>query len=162
MKIRSVKTYLPRSAGPPQKIFLFCRVEVEYGLLGWGEAYAILRRERGIAEFIKGLGAMLIDLHEPSPQIFRDNVTVWYDEGHLSIDLLSAASALEVALWDIEGKRAGLPVCDLLGDVIRRSLPLSANMDPLTPENPVDLLVERCLAIRQAGCSALKFYPMEY
>ena len=162
MTIRSVKTYLAGATEVPRKTFVFCRVEYSDGTVGWGEAYGIPRRERGIVEFIKGLGDMLMALADPTPQAFRDNVTGWYDEGHLSIDLSSAASALEVALWDIAGKQAGKPLCDLLGPVIRRSLPLYANMDPLTPEDPIDLLVERCIAIREQGYNALKFYPMEY
>lgn len=162
MIIRSVRTYLAAGTEPPVKRFVFCRVEADDGTVGWGEAYAIPRRERGIAEFVRGLGAMLEALPDASPQSFRDNVTGWYDEGHLSIDLSSAASALEVALWDIQGKRAGKPLCELLGTVVRRSLPLYANMDPLTPNDPIDLLVERCVAIKEQGFDALKFYPMEY
>ena len=46
---------------------------------------------------------MLMTLEDASPQNFRSNVRGWYDEGHLSIDLSSAASAIEVALWDILG-----------------------------------------------------------
>lgn len=162
MKVKSVKTYLAGATETPKKNFVFCRVETDDGTIGWGEAYGIPRRERGILEFVKGLGEMLMTLDDPSPQAFIKNVTGWYDEGHLSIDLSSAASALEVALWDIEGKRAGKPVCDLLGDVVSRSVPIYANMDPLSPEDPIDLLVERCVAIKQQGFTALKIYPMEY
>ena len=162
MTIRSVRTYLVGATPTLTKNFIFCRVEADDGTVGWGEAYAISRRERGIVEFIKSLGEMLKTLTDVSPHNFRDNVSGWFDEGHLSIDLSSAASALEVALWDIRGKQAGRPVCDLLGDVVRRSVPLYANMEPQSEGESIDRLVERCSAIRQQGFNAIKIDPMEY
>lgn len=162
MTIRTVSTYLVDPVEKITKNFLFCRVESDDGTVGWGEAYAIPRRERGIAEFIKGLGSMLMTLEKPSPQSFRSNVTGWFDEGHLSIDLSAAASALEVALWDIQAKRADKPLCELLGKVLTRSIPLYANMDPLSPDESIDQLVERCVEIRRQGYNAIKIYPMEH
>lgn len=163
MRVRSVNVYHVDSTATLTKSFVFCRIEADDGTVGWGEAYAIPRRERGIAEFVRGLGRMLMTLADASPHSFRDNVKGWYDEGHLSIDLSCAASAIEVALWDIQGKRAGRPVCELLGDVVRRSLPLYANMDPMTDHRqPIDRLAERCAAMRARGFDAVKIYPMEY
>jgi galactonate dehydratase len=161
LPIRSVRTYLV-DARQTAKDFVFCRVEADCGTVGWGEAYTIPRRARGIVEFVKALGAMLKTLSDTSPQEFRDNVTGWFDEGHPSIDLSSAASAIEVALWDIRGKQAGKPVCELLGPIVRRSVPLYANMDPQTKDETIDRLVERCLEAREHGFDALKIYPMEY
>jgi len=161
LPIRSVRTYLIE-ATPTTKDFIFCRLEADCGTVGWGEAYAIPRRARGIVEFVKSLGEMLKSLGEPSPQVFCDNVTGWFDEGHLSIDLSSAASAIEVALWDLLGKQAGKPVCELLGNIVRRSLPLYANMDQQTKDETIDRLVERCIEARKHGFDALKIYPMEY
>jgi galactonate dehydratase len=162
MQIRSVKTYVIEPTETLPKGFIFCRVETDDGTIGWGEAYAIPRRERGIAEYVKGLGGMLITLGDVSPESFRKNVTGWYDEGHLSIDMSSAASALDVALWDIRGKQAGKPLCDLLGDVVRRSFPIYANMDPLSPGESIECLVGHCTAAMQRGFNAVKIYPMEY
>ena len=162
MAIQDVTTYLVDATEELHKTFIFCRVETDDGTVGWGEAYAIPRRERGIAEFVKGLGDMLMSLDDTSPQSFRNNVTDWYDEGHLSIDLSSATSALEVALWDIQGKQAGKPLCELLSPVLTRSIPLYANMDPQEPDESIDQLVARCIAIRQQGFDAVKIYPMEY
>lgn len=163
MTIQSIKIYHVDATKTLTKGYVFCRVEAEDGTVGWGEAYAIPRRERGIAEFIKGLGVMLMTLDDVSPQSFRENVFGWYDEGHLSIDLSSAASAIEVALWDILGKQAGKPVCDLLGDVVQRSLPLYVNMDPVNDHHQsIERLVQRCAAMKERGFDAVKIYPMEY
>lgn len=162
MTIRSVRTFLAQAMEPPRKDFIFCRIESDDGTVGWGESYAIPRRARGIAAFVMDLGDMLMYLDDASPENFRQNVTGWYDEGHLSIDLSSAASAIDIALWDIRGKQAGKPVCDLLGDVVRRSVPLYANMDPQTKDETVDRLVERCRERVAEGFTAIKIYPMEY
>ncbi len=162
MRIRSVRAYFVDATDTLVKGFVFCRLEADDGTVGWGEAYGIPRRERGIAEFVKGLGGMLTALDDASPQRFRDKVTNWYDEGHLSIDLSSAVSAIEVALWDICGKQAGKPVCELLGDVLTRSVRLYANMDPLNETQSIDRLAERCVAAKERGFDALKIYPMEY
>ena len=162
MTIRDVKTYLVEGIGDVQKSFLFCRVEAADGTIGWGEAYAVPRRERGIAEFIKGLGDMLMKLDDPTPQNFQQNVTSWYDGGHVSIDFSAATSAIDVALWDIQGKQTEKPLCELLGTVLTRTLPIYANMDPLSPDESIDQLIERCQTITQGGFSAVKIYPMEH
>ena len=65
-------------------------------------------------------------------------------------------------MGDIRGKQAGKPVCELLGPIVRRSVPLYANMDPQTKDETIDRLVERCLEAREHGFDALKIYPMEY
>jgi L-alanine-DL-glutamate epimerase-like enolase superfamily enzyme len=69
LSIRSVRTFLV-DATPATKDFIFCCLEAECGTVGWGEAYAIPRRARGIVEFVKSLGAMLKSIGHTSPQAF--------------------------------------------------------------------------------------------
>ncbi|MBC8240698.1 MAG: mandelate racemase/muconate lactonizing enzyme family protein [Alphaproteobacteria bacterium] len=162
MKITKVSPYLIEATqNPCDRAFIFARVETSDGIVGWGEAYVILHRERAIVENIKALGGMLMSIPDPSPQSFVDSVINGFDSRHPSIDLSSAVSALEVALWDIRGKVEGKPVCRLLGDVIVDRVPLYANMWPTEPE-PIGALVERCIAIKDRGFRALKIYPMMY
>ena len=48
------------------------------------------------------------------------------------------ASALEQALWDLAGQRAGQPIHAMLGGALREPVPLYANINrganPRTPE----------------------------
>jgi mannonate dehydratase len=46
-----------------------------------------------------------------------------------SVDASNAMSAIDGALWDIMGKRAGLPVHDLLGGKLRTGLPMFAGVN---------------------------------
>jgi L-alanine-DL-glutamate epimerase-like enolase superfamily enzyme len=43
------------------------------------------------------------------------------------VNWVSAISAVEIALWDILGQVAGLPIYSLLGGWVRESNPLYAN-----------------------------------
>jgi mannonate dehydratase len=45
-----------------------------------------------------------------------------------SVDASNAMSCIDGALWDILGKRAGVPVCNFLGGKVRPSLPMFANV----------------------------------
>ena len=45
-----------------------------------------------------------------------------------SVDANNAMSAIDSALWDIFGKRAGVPVCNFFGGKVRPTLPMFANV----------------------------------
>ncbi len=162
MRIKQSDVFVVETGGALPKDFVFCRLVSDDGTAGWGEAYSIPHRERGIAEFTRSLCDLARAIGEVTPQIFRQQVAESHGQGHHSIDFSSAVSVVEVALWDLLGKRTGKPVCKLLGSVTKRVIPLYANMDPLSKNESVEQLVERCRAIRQQGFDALKIYPMEY
>lgn len=63
--------------------------------------------------------------------------------------------AIDVALWDIAGKVAGLPVHRLLG-TFRRKVPAYASSSVL---GSVPQYVEQALALKQAGFTAYKIHP---
>jgi mannonate dehydratase len=52
--------------------------------------------------------------------------------------LNNALSGLDIALWDIKGKRAGMAVCDLLGGKVRDAVPCYAHADGRSREEVAD------------------------
>lgn len=110
MKITAVKTF-PYSAG--WRDILFVKVETDEGISGWGEA-GLMGRVRACEATIREIETYLIgkdpgqiELHWNT--LYRDSY--WRP----SITLLSALAGVEIALWDILGKRLNAPVYNLLG-----------------------------------------------
>lgn len=104
------------------------RVELDDGLVGWGEAQAplapevactiverLLRPALEAAEF-DGTPAGITALWERMYATMRVR-------GHTGGFMLDAMSGVDLALWDLAGKRAGQPVCALLSAAPRRTVP---------------------------------------
>ena len=68
----------------------------------------------------------------------------------------AAVSAIEVALWDILGKGANLPVYALLGGKIRDKIPLYADHGVFSGADSWEECVERILAIKEDGFGMFK------
>jgi galactonate dehydratase len=76
--------------------------------------------------------------------------------------LLSAISAIDIALWDIAGKRAGLPVYDLLGGAYRKEILLYANYWFIRGDGSPENYREQALAMKAQGFTACKFDPFAH
>src|SRR6185295_2648642 len=74
-----------------------------------------------------------------------------------SMELLSAWSAIEIASWDVIGKRAGLPVYNLLGGASRERVRIYAN--GWAGRSTIEEGVERGRKIKAMGFTAAKFDP---
>lgn len=94
------------------------RVDTDQGVHGWGEFNVNFEPGIDAAAFQKEAGEWAIG---------RDaqNIVAFHAECPLGTRL---KSGLEIALWDIAGKLAGLPVADLLGGRIRPRVELAACM----------------------------------
>ncbi|KZT70041.1 enolase C-terminal domain-like protein [Daedalea quercina L-15889] len=103
---------------PPR--WLFVRVETQDGTVGWGEGTL-----EGHTEAIEGACQDIIRrfvgwdanrIQDIWQHCYRAR---FYRGGPV---LMSAASGLDIALWDIKGKRLGVPVWELLGGKVRDRL----------------------------------------
>ncbi len=115
MKISAVETL--RLGDHPN--LLWVRLETEVGLTGLGETYfgasaAEADVHDRIAPMILGQDARRIEGLNMQMQPY----TGFTGSGAE----LRALSAVDVALWDLAGKAAGLPLCDLLGGRTRDSI----------------------------------------
>jgi galactonate dehydratase len=107
------------------RVWLFVRVETDAGLSGTGEATttepfmaaAVLRR---VGESLVGEDPARIQ------DLWQRTYRRWFNVRGGPL-LLCALSGIEHALWDIKGKVAGLPVCELLGGKLRDTVPVYAN-----------------------------------
>ncbi|CCH42835.1 D-galactonate dehydratase [Wickerhamomyces ciferrii] len=100
---------------PPR--WLFVRVETEDGIVGWGEGTLEGHTEaiEGAFEDLKErfIGWDSNKIEEIWQKAYRQR---FYRGGPV---LMSALSGLDIALWDIKGKRLGVPIYELLGGKIR-------------------------------------------
>ena len=105
--------------------WLFVRVSTDEGICGWGEASlhgAIESVETAIREFAPHLVGQ--DPAGPERHWHRlYNAWRWRGGAVFS----SALSGLDIALWDLEGKRLGVPVHRLLGGAHRDRLRVYAS-----------------------------------
>ncbi|MBW3560979.1 MAG: mandelate racemase/muconate lactonizing enzyme family protein [Actinobacteria bacterium] len=117
MKVSAVETV--RVAARPE--YLWVLVETDVGIVGTGET---MPRVDAIERIVHGILAPLLIGHDPAPEAFwhRAFQAIAY-HGYAGAEL-RALSALDIALWDIAGQLAGLPVYRLLGGPCRDRVPV--------------------------------------
>jgi len=137
---------------------LLVRVETDSGIVGWGEAfcYACTDAVRAavdnmIAPIAVGQDAgdiakLSYDLQQKLHLFGRYGITIF------------ALSGLDIALWDIAGKAAGLPLHRLLGGAGRGKLPAYASL--LKYRDPEKVAARTKLAV-QEGYRHVKLHETE-
>lgn len=137
--------------------YLFVEIETDGGITGIGEGSISGRVEiveaaiQWFKPFLMGLEPAGIEDHwnRNYYQLSR------YREGAV---LMTALAAIDIALWDIHGKRLGEPVWKLLGTADARPLRVyyshwSHDLEPRTPER----LAELAARTRAAGWTCVKW-----
>jgi galactonate dehydratase len=144
VKIVKIETFLV----PPR--WLFCRIETDDGLVGWGEPVV-----EGRAEVVRAAVDVLAEyLIGQDPLRIEDHWQVltkggFYRDGPV---LGSAVAGIDQALWDIAGKNYDAPVHALLGGPVRERVRVYAWVGGDEPAE----LAESIAAQVEAGFSAVK------
>lgn len=113
------KTFYSSQAAFPERNSYLVRVETDTGLVGWGEGGQYGPAEPVAACVDAVLAPRLIGRDPTEP------VRIWEELYAFSRDFgqrgtyIEAISAIDIALWDIAGKAACLPVWKLLGGRFR-------------------------------------------
>lgn len=154
MKITAIKTYICH-AYRTNWVFVKVLTNID-GLYGVGEA-TLEYKEHTVAQACHELERMLIGrdphrIEEFWHLAYRD---AYWRGGPV---LMSALSAIEMALWDIKGKDLGVPVYQLLGGKVRESVPCYANGWFAPAKTPEEFAEKAILAVEQ-GFKALKWDP---
>ena len=170
MKITKIQSHvlqydLPEELGYSQQYYAkrtahIVEVSTDEGITGWGECFgpgnvALANKaivEKVIQPILLGDYALDRDVH------WHRVYNLLRDHGQKGMPL-QALSGVDIALWDIAGKVAGLPLYAMIGGAHRRDVPVYGYGMMLRREN-VDALasrfVDEAAAIREAGFCATK------
>jgi len=144
MRITTVETFLvsPR--------WLFCRIETDTGLVGWGEP-VVEGRALTVRAAVHELEHLLLGRDPLRIEGLWQTMTkgTFYRGGPV---LSSAVAGIDQALWDIAGKHHGVPVYDLLGGPVRDRLRMYGWIGGDSPTEVTDVVQAQV----DAGLTAVK------
>jgi galactonate dehydratase len=164
MKITAIETHVVNAE---LRNWIFVRVLTdEPGLYGWGEA-TLEWKTRAVTGAVEDLAPIVIGL---DPRDIEQAVRAMKKQGFwqpLGVIGTTALSGIEMALWDIFGKSAGLPVWRLLGGKVRERVPVYTHlglgeMDAVYHSMDASSLVERGLKVKEEGYRAMKLVNVPY
>ncbi|PRY02570.1 galactonate dehydratase [Allonocardiopsis opalescens] len=144
MRITRIETFLvaPR--------WLFCRVETDEGLVGWGEP-VLEGRALTVRTAVEELAPLLIGRDPLRVEDLWQVMTksTFYRGGGI---LSSAVAGIDQALWDIAGKARGVPVHELFGGPVRDRVRFYSWVGGDEPAE----IADRVAAQVEAGATAVK------
>jgi galactonate dehydratase len=138
---------------------MFVEVHTDSGLTGLGEA--TLESRTDIAEAtLRWLEPEYVGLDPAGPEAHWDRVYYVATRWRNGPALMTGLSAIDMALWDIEAKRLGVPLYSLLGGPIREKLRVYyTHWDASIPPGKRDIATVTDLAQRTTdqGWTAIKY-----
>ena len=151
MKITDIKTF---HANDGQRNSIFLEIETDEGITGVGEAYSI-GPDRSVIAMIDEMKPWFVgqDPGRIEWLIRRAKNTMRFPLGQVA---WSAISGIDLALWDIAGKAAGLPVYSLLGGKTRDRVRVYHGIYGDSPEE----VGEHAARLIDEGYSAFKTSPL--
>lgn len=166
----AARTELSKEYPPPQRRrclysktidTVLVKITTDNGMVGWGEAKAPVAPQ-ATKEIVDRLLADVVLGTDPH------DVTVLWERmyagmrirGHRAGFYLEAISGVDIALWDLIGKAAGLPLYRLMGGCFRNPVRVYASgllaLDVCAPAESFELLAEDARRIRFRGFTGLK------
>jgi len=134
MRIRDIDTIMVDSPG---RKWTMVRVFTDEGLVGLGEATYSLKEPvvcaalEHLKEGLIGEDASRVEYLWHKIYRVSDTSGIWRMAGPV---WMSALSGIDIALWDLKGKIAGLPVYELLGGAFREQVEVYTHFYGDTPE----------------------------
>lgn len=163
MKIARIETFLIPGAPRPDAWcsripYVFVRLETSCGVIGWGEGYTFTYRERVLVTMIQALAEHLIGVEISQTRSVLHIAQNAFGEQQTGSDVVAAASAIEIAMWDALGKALNTPVLNFVGGPVHDRIDLYANIWTKKPHTSADIARYAANQIN-AGFKAIKIYP---
>lgn len=155
LKIRSVVPHVLRIGN--RRDIVCARIETEEGIHGWGEGtspptvWPVVSTIRSLEPLLNGESAWNIE------KIWRKAYIA--EENTLGGTLYAALSAIDIALWDILGKKLNVPVYKLLGGKIHDSIRIYASYRWGNIPRTRDAYFARTRELMAQGATAGKYDP---
>ncbi|WMC91440.1 galactonate dehydratase [Kineothrix sp. MB12-C1] len=149
MKIIKVNTYLVRPR------WGFVEILTDEGITGWGEA-VLEGHARTVLACVHEMEDYLIGA---DPGNIEDIWTILYRAGFYRGGgiMMSAIAGIDQALWDIKGKRFGVPVYELMGGALRNKMRVYSWIGGDRPSD----VGAAALAKKEEGFTAIKMNATE-
>ncbi len=133
----------------PAGRYLFIKLHTDEGIHGigevgaWGFIDATIGALKKLEAYIAGKDPMKIEHHWQ--YMYRS----MYFRGSI---VMSAIAAIDIALWDIKGKKLGVPVYELLGGRYRDKVRTYPAIFKFTPED----MAAECVKLKERGFTAAR------
>ena len=139
--------------------WLLIKIHCEDGTVGIGEG-GVHGWQRPTKTMIETMEPYLLG---KDPNLIEHHYQYLYRSSHFMGSVVQGAlSAIDIALWDIKGKRLEVPIYDLMGgktrDKVRCYMHVGAPADNDTAEG----LAQDALKTAQAGFTAVRFSPFPH
>ncbi|MFT4116406.1 mandelate racemase/muconate lactonizing enzyme family protein [Bradyrhizobium sp.] len=164
MKITAIRTHILQ-AGLSQpfaysrawydtRTAMLVEIETDDGLTGWGECYGPARMTAAVvdsvAPWLIGEDALRTDV------LWQTVYARLRDHGQKGV-VIQGLSGIDIALWDIKGKRFGVPVHQLLGGAARKTVQAYATgLYRRRSADPLKYLPEEAAGYATEGFRAVK------
>jgi len=149
MKITDVKTFV---VGNPWKNWVFLKVFTDEGITGLGEATGGLSTKPQVGD-VEELARFVVGEDPLNPGRLWDRML----KGRY-LRTSVGMTGIEIACWDIIGKKLNAPIWQLLGGKQRDRLRVYANGWYQGPRDPM-FFAEKAAAMVEKGYTAFKFDP---
>jgi len=141
--------------------FLMLEIQTDGGLIGLGEG-SLPARVDIVEQAIKWLEPHFIGKSPAGVEAHWDRMFYSSSRWRDGDVLMTAQSAVDIALWDLEGKALGVPISRLLGGRLKPQLRVYySHWDTaVRPRTPAEL-AKRAIASRDQGWTAVKMIPQQ-
>jgi L-alanine-DL-glutamate epimerase-like enolase superfamily enzyme len=100
------------------------KITADDGTFGWGEVQAPLTPQTPATLIATLLGPALLGQNPLAISMLYDRMYhLMLARGHVGSFLIDAVAGLDIALWDLKGRKYGVPLFELLGGPFRLRLP---------------------------------------